>query len=82
MIVSMVKDEEIEKLSFEEAMNQLQDIVAKLERGEESLESAINLYQYGNKLKLHCDKKLSNAKVKVEKITKIIDGDVVVEDLD
>jgi exodeoxyribonuclease VII small subunit len=80
--VSIINDQELEKLSFEQAMAKLQEIVSKLEKGEESLESAISMYQYGNKLKLHCERMLSDAKVKVEKITKVTDGKVETTSLD
>lgn len=74
-------DEKIADLSFEEAMKQLQGIVDKLEGGQETLENAIDLYQLGNKLREHCEKKLDVAKTKIEKITAVKDGDVTTEPL-
>ena len=60
---------EIEKLSFEDALAQLEKIVAQLESGEAPLEMSIDLYERGNKLKAHCEAKLKAAEAKVEKIT-------------
>ena len=57
-------------MSFEEALSELQTIVKKLESGEESLENSISAYQYGNELRSHCEKKLSEAKLKIEKVVK------------
>jgi len=34
----------------------------------EKLESAVELFEYGTNLKIHCEKKLNEAKLKVEKI--------------
>jgi exodeoxyribonuclease VII small subunit len=57
-----------QNLSFEEALIELEDIVKKLEGGNLPLESAIELYSRGNFLKSYCEKKLSEAKLKVEQI--------------
>ncbi len=59
---------EIESLSFEEALSQLEDIVRKLDQGNIPLELAIDFYMKGNELKQHCSSILANAKLKVEKI--------------
>lgn len=69
MSASSIKfNKEIETLSFEEALGQLEDIVRKLEQGNIPLELAIDCYMKGNALKQHCSSILSNAKLKVEKI--------------
>lgn len=72
-------DEKIKDLSFEEAMKQLQEIVDRLENGQEPLENAIDLYQLGNKLRLHCQQKLNIAKAKIEKITAVNEGEITTE---
>jgi exodeoxyribonuclease VII small subunit len=64
----MVKTEDISKMSFEEAMKELEDVVKKIDSGMEKLESAVELFEYGTNLKIHCEKKLNEAKLKVEKI--------------
>ena len=72
-------DEKIKDLNFEDAMKQLQEIVDKLEGGQEPLENAIALYQFGNKLRLHCQQKLDVAKTKIEKITSVSNGEITTE---
>lgn len=47
--------------TFEEAMNELEDIVKKLEQGEVQLEEAIELYKKGMELSHFCHEKLQNA---------------------
>ncbi len=62
-------DKDIEKMSFEDALGELEDIVRELEAGSIKLDRAIGAYERGAKLKAHCQKKLAEAKTKVEKIS-------------
>lgn len=55
-------------MSFEEAMEKLDKIVAKLEEGDVPLEKAITYYQEGMQLSKVCSDKLNNAQEKVVKI--------------
>ena len=64
----------VSEMSFEAAMAELDQVVAKLERGEVPLEDSINLYQRGADLKAHCEAKLKEATEKVEKISVGSDG--------
>ncbi|WP_420404422.1 exodeoxyribonuclease VII small subunit [Nisaea sp.] len=59
---------EIGALSFEQALAKLEEIVGKLESGNGTLDDAINAYARGAELKAHCQKKLDEARMKVEKI--------------
>lgn len=59
---------ETDQLSFEEALRQLEEIVGTLERGDISLDEAIAAYEKGTSLKAHCQKRLEEARLKVEKI--------------
>lgn len=61
-------DKPIKDMSFEDALQELEAIVAKLERGDAPLEESINVYQRGAALKAHCEGKLKSAQLKVEKI--------------
>ena len=58
----------LKKMSFEEALNELEKIVSDLERGDVSLDDAINAYSRGIELKGYCQSRLDEAKLKVEKI--------------
>lgn len=60
---------DIATLSFEAALSELEDIVRQLETGKSSLEDAIGAYERGARLKQHCEKKLTEAKARVDKIT-------------
>ena len=55
-------------LSFEDALMELEGIVASLERGEVSLDAAISAFERGTELKILCQTRLEEARMKVEKI--------------
>jgi exodeoxyribonuclease VII small subunit len=58
----------VEQLSFEVALKELEGIVSRLEQGEVDLEDSIALYERGQALKIHCEKKLKAAESRLEKI--------------
>jgi exodeoxyribonuclease VII small subunit len=62
------------KLSFEDALKELEDIVSKLEGGQVSLEQSIAFYERGEKLKQRCEALLKDAEMRIEKITLSADG--------
>ncbi|MDH3665606.1 MAG: exodeoxyribonuclease VII small subunit [Paracoccaceae bacterium] len=67
-------EKKIEDMTFEEAMDALDTVVRALEGGEVPLEKSIALYERGDALKKHCEAKLGEAELKVEKITAGADG--------
>ena len=72
----------LKDLSFEDALSELEAIVRKLESGDAPLEESITLYQRGAKLKAHCEGKLKDAQLKVEKIVLAPDGSASTEAFD
>ena len=58
------------ELSFESAMEQLEQIVEMLEEGDVSLEEAINIYKRGMDLSKICHEKLQSAQ---EQLVQIVD---------
>ena len=64
-----ITDEEIEKLSFEDCFKKLEEIVEKLEDDNSNLEDSISYYDLGVRLKNHCNKKLKNAELKIQKLS-------------
>ena len=61
-------DETISQLSFEAALKRLEEIVRRLESGEETLDESIRLYGEGDALKQQCEARLQAAQAKIEKI--------------
>jgi exodeoxyribonuclease VII small subunit len=60
--------QDVNTLSFETALKQLEEIVAKLERGDVPLEESIAIYERGEALKKRCEALLAAAEERVEKI--------------
>jgi exodeoxyribonuclease VII small subunit len=58
----------IEQLTFEKALEELEGIVSRLERGEVPLAESIAIYERGDALRRHCDALLKQAEARVEKI--------------
>ena len=65
---------DVAAMSFEQALAELEKIVQDLERGQLDLDAAITAYERGTQLKLHCEGKLREAQLRVEKITLGPDG--------
>lgn len=63
-------------LSFEDAMNELEDIVDKLEKGELSLDESIEYFQKGMELSKHCSKKLNEVEKKISILIQDEKGEV------
>ena len=74
--------EDIAKLSFEDALNELQRIVGQLESGDGRLDQAIEAYKRGAALKQHCESKLREAKEQIEKISLDPGGEVGLQALE
>ena len=70
---------DIATLSFEEALQELEQIVKRLEGGTGKLDDAIQSYERGTLLKRHCEAKLREAQARVDKIVIAPDGSVTTE---
>jgi exodeoxyribonuclease VII small subunit len=67
----------IDDLSFEQALSELEKIVAELESGQAPLERSIEMYERGAWLKAHCEARLQAARLRVEKIVVGQGGEVL-----
>jgi exodeoxyribonuclease VII small subunit len=63
-----INENNINNLSFEEALEELENITESFEDGDSTLENAVNLYNRGVVLKKHCEKKLKEAKKKIDEV--------------
>lgn len=66
--------QDVAAMSFEQALAELESIVQDLERGQLDLEAAIRAYERGTQLKQHCETKLREAQLRVERISLGEDG--------
>jgi exodeoxyribonuclease VII small subunit len=73
---------DISAMSFEDALQELERIVRKLEEGKSRLDEAIGSYERGAALKKHCEAKLREAQAKVDKIVLGPEGAVGTEPAD
>ena len=73
---------DIKKLSFEDALQEMEGIVKRLEKGEVKLDEAIESYARGAQLKAHCQAKLKEAQARIEKIVLGPGGEVGAEPAD
>ena len=75
----MSKTANLENLSFEESLSELEKIVRQLESGGADLKTSIDSNERGMALKKLCESKLKEAQTKIEKITLLADGKVSTE---
>lgn len=73
----MSEKADIKEMSFEQALDELEKIVGGLEGGNVPLDQSIAQYERGEALRAHCQKLLSAAEAKVEKIRQGADGKAV-----
>lgn len=62
------------KLNYEDSVKKLEEIVAKLEHGNLSLEESLKLYEEGAVLSESCRKMLSDAKLKITNINEVAEN--------
>ncbi len=68
------KTKPVDKMTFEEALAELEVIVRQLEAGDVELEKSIAIYERGAALKAHCETRLKSAELKVEQIVQGANG--------
>ena len=73
---------DILKMSFESALEEMEGIVQKLESGEVKLDEAIDSYTRGAQLKKHCETKLKEAQVRIDKIILGPNGEIDTESME
>src|SRR5258705_2179293 len=59
---------DVDRLSFERAIEELETIVKRLEDGKVPLEESVSIYERGEVLKRRCEHLLRQAEARVEKI--------------
>ncbi|MBU1752668.1 exodeoxyribonuclease VII small subunit [bacterium] len=66
-------------MKFEESMQELEEIVRKMESGRLPLDDALSMFEKGMKLSHLCSKKLEAARSKIEILTKNKDGELLTQ---
>ncbi|MBI2619951.1 MAG: exodeoxyribonuclease VII small subunit [Ignavibacteriales bacterium] len=70
------------KQSFEASLKRLEEIVESLEGGDIPLDQALGLYEEGLELSKQCNEKLKATELRLKKLSKTVDGQFELEDLD
>jgi exodeoxyribonuclease VII small subunit len=63
------KSKPVEKLTYEQAMAEMEEIIQKMENEQQALEEALALFERGQALAKHCADLLSKAELKVRQLT-------------
>ena len=77
-----MNEEELGKLSFEEALQKLEILVRELESGRIKLDDAVADYEQATALKKLCEGKLKAAQLKIEKLEVAGNGELKAVPLD
>jgi exodeoxyribonuclease VII small subunit len=67
-------EQQLETLSFEEALSLLEEAVRQLEEGDLNLEEALTIFERGQALAQYCSQKLESASLRVEQL--MADGEI------
>ncbi|MEJ2627716.1 MAG: exodeoxyribonuclease VII small subunit [bacterium] len=67
--------------SFEEAYNQLKEVVERLENSDTDLEESLEIFEQGIRLINYCNKKLEDAEHKFQKLVKDDKNNLHLEDI-
>jgi len=60
--------------SYEEALEQLESIVTKMEDGDVPLAEVLTQFEQGTKLLKHCESRLQDAELRIEQLKRNKDG--------
>lgn len=74
-------ENEMDKMTFEQALSKLEATVKDLEDEKITLEESIEKFETGVKLSAYCLNKLNEAEKKIEELTKTEDGKLVTKEL-
>jgi len=64
----MAKNTPQDELSFEAALEKLEGLIEAMEDGETALDELVAKFEEGSKLLKHCQRKLEDAELKIEKL--------------
>ena len=77
-----MSETQLNELSFEEALQQLEVLVRELESGRIKLDDAVAAYEKAVALKKLCEDKLKAAQLKIEKLEQSANGELKTTPLD
>lgn len=72
----------MDNLSFDSALERLENIVEQLESGQLALEESLTLFEEGVKLSLFCQQELKKTDGRVQRLIKTLNGELELIELD
>ena len=72
---------DIEQLAFDDALAELQRVVAELEAGGQPLEAALALYERGVALQARCERLIGDAELRVQQLVARAGGAIETRDV-
>jgi exodeoxyribonuclease VII small subunit len=69
-----MNEKTIEEMSYEEAIQALEDIITQLENDNQTLDESLSLYEQGQKVAQHCAALLKNAELRIRTLTETENG--------
>jgi exodeoxyribonuclease VII small subunit len=72
----------LDKNSLEHSLKRLEEIVESLEHGDVPLDDAVNLYEEGIRISKECAEKLKSTELKIQKLSKGIEGQFTLSESD
>jgi exodeoxyribonuclease VII small subunit len=80
--MAKTKNKQPDEMAFEEAFQELKDLVESLEAQELDLEEGLALFERGQSLVKRCEELLEEAELKIKQITVSDSGEVIETDLE
>ena len=77
-----MEKKQVKDLTFEQAMQELEEIAKKLEQGDSPLNEAIDWYERGSQLKNHCEQLLKKARLRFDRVSFDGEGKATLESAD
>lgn len=77
----MTANNDLEEMTFEQALGALEETVAKLEGGSLPLQETLTLFERGQSLVAHCNTLLNGAELRLQQLRSTDDGSLVTEDI-
>lgn len=72
----------VDELTFEQALEQLETIIERVEAGELGLEQSLSQYEHGSKLIKHCRSVLDRVEKRIGEVTGSADAGLMIDDGD
>jgi exodeoxyribonuclease VII small subunit len=78
----MAKEKAVDELTYEQAFDELQTVVERLEGGDLPLEESLALFERGQALSARCSSLLEQAQLRLTELTEGANGEITEKDIE